>query len=64
MIVLLRDQAIQFGLGHVDAEIEVAEEHLDVVVLDLVAVVLGASLAFVYLLRDLVQLLMALIDVP
>ena len=33
-------------------------------ILDLVAVVLGASFAFIHLLRDLVQLLMTLFDVP
>ena len=63
-IVLLLDEVSDLVLRIKDAEVQIAKDHLDVVILDLVAVVLSAPFTFIDHLCDLIQLLMPLFHVP
>ena len=63
-LIIVAFQGLVDGLlGQVNAEVEIAEVHLHLVVLDLIALILGASFALVALGLKVGQLLVAFVHV-
>lgn len=63
LVIFLLDQFDRLCLRHVDSKIEITEQYLHTVVLDLVSVILSASLTFIDHLSDLIQLLVTFVNV-
>ena len=63
LVILLLDQVRCLCLRHVDSEIQIAEQYFHAMVLDLVSMILSASLTFIDHLRDLVQLIVSFVDI-
>ena len=64
LIVLLLYQAYHVGLGHGHAEVQITKEHLNIVILNLVAMVLSTSLPLIDHLCNLIQLRVSLLNIP
>ena len=62
-VVFTRDSLLDIFSGHIDAEVEVAEVDLHVVVTDLIAAVLGRSFTLVRFLIHISQLILPLLHI-
>ena len=59
----ISDQGQNFFATLVYAEVEIAKEDLNVVIFDLIALILSASISLIRLLHDIIQLLVSLLNI-
>ena len=62
-IVFFLDEGLDLRTSFIDTEVQVAEKDLNVVILDLIALILSASISTVSFIHDVSQLLVSLFDV-
>ena len=61
--MLISDQGPDLLTTLVNTEVQIAEEDLDVVILDLIALILSPSISLICFLHDIIQLLVSLLDI-
>ena len=62
--MLIFDQCPDLLTTLVNTEVQIAEEYLNVVILDLIALILRASISLICFLHDIIQLLVSLLNIP
>ena len=62
--MLIFDQGPDILSTLVNTEVQIAEKDLNVVILDLIALILSSSISFICFLHDIIQLLVSLLDIP
>ena len=62
--MLIFDQGPDLLTILVNTEVQIAEKDLNVVILDLIALILCASISLIRFLHDIIQLLVSLLDIP
>ena len=61
--MLISDQGPDLLTTLVNTEVQIAEKDLDVVILDLIALILSASISLICFLHDIIQLLVSLLNI-